>query len=651
MAVNPSDAELGLVRALARSYPSEASALAELAALRASLTLPAATVHLISDVHGEHAKLRHVVNNASGALRPAVAALLNASLTEAEQRELLALIYYPAELIAARREALIDAGERGAWVRRMLRLQFELVRQLARACRRDELNALLPGEFAELFKELIAEPLAMRPQAFLDMMLGAYELHDRDFAAVRAASRLVRNLSAAEIVVAGDLGDRGPRIDKVIDFLRVQPNVSIVWGNHDAHWMGACLGHGACIASVLRFSLRYGRLAQLEEGYGIVLTALEDLANTAYAGDPCTHFAIKGEGLRDATLLARMQKAITVIQLKLEGQLIARHPDWGLAGRDLLHALDPKAGSVTIAGHTHALLDTHLPTLDPANPNALSPEEARCLSALRESFVSSPRLWEQMSWVVRRGSMWLRRGELLVFHACVPVGADGTPLAMKVEGREVSGRELMDALASVVRRAFRTGAPPAGAEHPDGDWLWYLWCGARSPLFGKDKIATFEGSFVADKHAKEEKKNPYFELIHDAAFVRRIAHLFGCGDDVLLVNGHVPVKIEKGEHPVKRGGNAVTIDGAFSEAYGDRGYSLLLQPGGVSLAEHSHFDSVEAVVRDGKDIVPKVTVLRRYDPPRRVADADAGVEAKRRIRELEQLIQTYRDGTLAESVG
>lgn len=640
-----------VLRVLSSIYPTAAAALAELAALRASLTLPARTVHVISDVHGEHAKLRHVVNNASGALRPMVAGMLNGSLTEAEQRELLSVIYYPAETMAALRPRLVDEGTRGEWVRKTLQRQFELVRLLSRTWRRSDFNALLPSAFAELFKELYAQPLGVRPAAFLDLMLGAFELQDQDWAAVRAASRLVRNLSAAEILVAGDMGDRGPRLDKVIDFLMRQPNVRIVWGNHDAHWMGACLGQEACIASVVRFSLKYGRTAQLEEGYGISLDPLEALADAEYAEDLAERFRVTHSGGRSAQQMARMLKAVTVLQLKLEGQLIRRWPEWGLGHRDLLPAVSLAEGVVEIGGRRMAMAESHLPTVDPADPNRLSEGERRCIERLCASFVGSPRLWQHMDFVVKRGSMWTVRDELLVFHACVPVDRCGEPLTLRVDGSELSGRTLMDQLTAVVHRAFRSGADGMGSgERRDADWLWYLWCGPRSPLFGKDKIATFEGAFVADESAREEHKNPYFELIHDAAFVRKIGRLFGCGADVLVVNGHVPVKLERGEQPVKRGGNAVTIDGAFSEAYGDRGFSLLLTAGGVNLAEHAHFESVEAVIRDGSDIIPRVRTIRGHEPPRKVGDTAEGDAVRGRIRELEALLAAYRTGEISERV-
>ena len=288
-------------------------------------------------------------------------------------------------------------------------------------------------------------------------------------------------------------------------------------------------------------------------------------------------FKLVGTGLRDDLLMARIQKAAAVMQFKLEAQAIRRHPEWNLEHRNLLHRIDRQAGTVEIDGKTFPLLDKNLPTLDPADPYALSPEERECMDRLRESFVGSQRLWEHMQWVVRRGSMWTRRDEVLIFHACVPVDEKGNLLPLAIDGVPRAGRDQFDAIDAFVRRLYRLGSEKAG---PDADWFWYLWGGPLSPLFGKDKIATFEGYFVADKAARDEHKNPYFEMIHDAEFVKKIGRDFGTGDDVLVVNGHVPVKIEKGENPVKRGGNSVTIDGAFSEAYGDHGYTLILDPRG-----------------------------------------------------------------------
>jgi len=634
-----------LLHALSQNYSTADAALAEAAALHAALSLPKGVVHIVSDVHGEYKKLRHIINNASGSLRALVSQLFDGQLNEEEQQELLTVLYYPRELMEHLHDRMNDREARRVWVRRVLRRQFEIVRELARARRHRQVNALMPAEYAELFEELRDEPASRRDHSYVNAMIDALAAHNKDLPAVRAASRLVRNLSVSEIIVAGDLGDRGPRLDKVVDYLSEQPNVSFTWGNHDVLWMGACLGQEALIATVLRISLRYRRLSQLEEGYGLIIAPLERLARTAYADDPCERFKTKGTGLRDDLLMARMQKAIAVIQFKLEGQIIRRHPEWDMERRTLLHRIDAKNRTVEIDGRTHALLDAHLPTLDPADPYALSEDERGCMDRLRQSFVSSSRLWEQMSYVTRRGSTWLRRDQALIFHGCVPVDERGEFLPLSVDGRECAGRELFDALNAVVRRAMNAGAETAGEQ---ADWLWYLWTGARSPLFGKDRMSTFENYFVADKAARKEHKNPYFKLIHEADFCRRVAADFGIAEDALIVNGHVPVQVERGEAPLKQGGNAVTIDGAFSEAYGDRGYTLIIAPERIDLAEHHHFESISDAITAGADIVPTISTIRAHERPRLVADTEEGEIIRRRIAALERLILAYERGELLE---
>ncbi|MDJ0851434.1 MAG: fructose-bisphosphatase class III [Myxococcota bacterium] len=644
MAGRVDDEDLTLLQVLSSRFPTSETALAEAAGLRASLSLPKGVVHVVSDVHGEHKKLRHIISNASGSLRPLVESLFADRLSADEIERLLAVLYYPRDLIEHLQPELASPDRRREWVGRTLRQQFEIVRRLARGVRIREVMALVPAGTREIFQELLVEPLTGRGTDYADAMLETVAPFGGDLEAVRAASHLVRNLSVSEIIVAGDLGDRGPRIDRVIETLVQQPNVSITWGNHDASWLGACLGQEALIATVLRVSLRYRRLSQLEEGYGLIVSPLEKLARTVYADDPAERFAAKGGGLRDDLLMARMQKAAAVLQFKLEGQTSRRHPEWQMEHRQLLHRIDLSAGTVEIDGRTHPLLDTHLPTLDPADPYALSPEERACMDRLRRSILASSRLWEHMSFVVKRGRMWLARDEVVIFHGCMPVDDEGRFLSLEVDGKERSGRELFDSLDSVVRRVFRRGEKAGD----DADWLWYLWAGPRSPLFGKDRMATFENYFVEDAEARKEVKNPYFRLIHDADFCRRVAAELGVGHDALVVNGHVPVRVDKGEEPVKRGGNAVTIDGAFSEAYGDRGYTLVLSPERVSLAEHYHFESVAEAITQGADIVPKVTTIRAHPKPRRIGDTEQGDSIRERIAALERLVAAFEDGRLQE---
>jgi fructose-1,6-bisphosphatase-3 len=645
MAISLDAEERTLLQALSRQYPTIQTAIAEIAAARAELGLIAPVIQVVSDVHGEYRKLRHVVNNASGNLRPLVDSLFAGRLDDAQRRELLIVLYYPRETMEFLAPQFAEKAKRIEWVKKTLRLQFEIARALVRGYRLEWFEQFLPPERRDLFIELLREPIARPNTQYIDAMIDALAEHNADLATVRLASRFVRNLTAAELIVAGDLGDRGPRIDRVIDFLMRLPNVSVLWGNHDAEWMGACLGQEALIATVLRFSSRYRRFSQLEEGYGILMEPIENLARKVYGNDPCTQFKLVGTGLRDDLLMARIQKAAAIMQFKAEAQTFRRHPEWNLEHRNLLHRINFDAGTVEIDGKTFPLLDRNFPTIDPKDPYAFSPDERTCMDRLRQSFVGSQRLWEQMKWVVQRGGMWCRRDDVLIFHACVAVDAAGNPRPLKIDGVDRTGKAQMDAIDSMVRRAYRAGTE---ASQSDADWFWYLWAGPWSPLFGKDKIATFEGYFVADKAARDEHKNPYFEMIHDAEFVKKIARDFGVGDNVLIVNGHVPVKIEKGENPVKRGGNAVTIDGAFSEAYGDHGYTLILDPSRIALAEHAHFDSVEDVIRSGRDMVPKVKTIRAYNKPRLVSETEAGESLRQHVAALEKLIRAYEEGVFAE---
>ncbi|MCB9559061.1 MAG: fructose-bisphosphatase class III [Kofleriaceae bacterium] len=620
------------LRALARRYPNPAAVLAELTNLESILTLPKPTVHVVSDVHGEHVKLRQVVNNASGSLRPLLARLFGDRLDAGELDDLLTMLYYPRETY----QALPDGEPRRAAVRRFVGHAVTVIRELARRYTLKHVERIVPDPFDATVRELLFGGELAREPAFLDGLIAPFFRHDRDLELVRMVARIVRNLSVGELVVAGDLGDRGPRLDRVIEILEQQPSVAITWGNHDASWMAACLGHPAAIATVVRLSLRYQRLGQLEEGYGISLAPLERLARDVYGDDPASRFEVKGEPAGDPRLLARMHKAIAIIQFKLDGALFRRHPAWELEGRDLLRRIDPATMTVDVDGQRHPLLDDRWPTLTWDDPDALSADEQRCLDELRRGFVASSTLWRQMSFVASHGKMMLRRDRCAIFHGCVPVDADGALLPLVVDGAPRRGKALFDALEVVVQRAFRKRRPD------DLDTLYYLWTGPRSPCFGKDRMATFEGHFVADPATHHETKNPYFALLHDAGFCDRILRELGVDDPAgFIVNGHVPVKLDAGETPVKRSGRAVTIDGAFSAAYGDKGFSLVLDATRMYLAQHYHFDGAAAAVATGADIIPTVADLEIYPRPRTVADTERGDELRAEIAALEELIAAF----------
>jgi fructose-1,6-bisphosphatase-3 len=368
------------------------------------------------------------------------------------------------------------------------------------------------------------------------------------------------------------------------------------------------------------------------------------LVRQKYSDDPAKFFMPKYEGKRPMELVARMQKAVGVILFKLEGQLISRNPQWELDHRRLMHRIDYKAGTITIDGATYPLRDTNFPTVDPKNPYKLSPEEEECMKRLKNSFLHSQKLWEHMRYIVGHGSMYLVRDDHLIFHGCVPSDAEGNFLPLPIDGKMVAGREMFGAIERVVHRALEEKEPA------DLDFLWYLWSGPRSPLFGKDRIATLERDFIADSKPHHETKDPYFSLIHEVGFCDKVLAEFGVyAPEALIVNGHVPVKIEAGESPMKRSGKAITIDGAFSEAYGDHGFTLVLEADRTLLVKHHHFESVEAAVRDGVDIIPEVSVIREWGSSRRIGDTERGKELQCQIDMLQRLIDAYHSNRLREA--
>lgn len=637
------EADLAMLELLALEYPNVDAAIAEVARLAAVQTLPKGAVHVISDIHGEDKKLQHVINNASGTLRPLVEEMFGDRMSAEEMAEFLKLTFYPAEVTERLRQTLTCPDDVLAYATRTLQPQLELLRYLVSNYSLRLATRLFPAEYSELLLELLHSPSTERGPEFIGAMLDELVKRGRALHLIHLVGRLIRNLAVDELIIGGDCWDRGPRGDRVVEYLRLQPNVEFIWGNHDALWMGAALGHEALICTVLRVSLRYRRIGQLDEGYSIPLTPLEHLARTVYADDPAQFFMPKSDGMRPNDVVARMQKAAAIMQFKLEGQLLERNPQWQLEHRRLLHRIDHSRGTIEIDGITYELRDRLFPTIDPADPYKLTAEELACLTVLKHSFLSSQKLQEQIRFMVGHGSMYLRRDECLIFHGCVPVDASGNFLPLSVDGQLRSGRKLFESIETVVRRAVVNGA------EPDLDFLWYLWSGPRSPLFGKDRIATFERDFIQDKNSHRETKDPYFALIHEVDFCDKVLAEFGMATEGgLIVNGHVPVKVEKGESPLKRSGKAITIDGAFSEAYGDYGYTLVLEPNRIVLAEHHHFESVDAAVRDGIDIVPNVQEIRRFNQPRRFRDTERGQRIRYRLEMLERLIDAYQTNRLHE---
>jgi fructose-1,6-bisphosphatase-3 len=635
--------DLSSLERLAAEFTNTDAAIAEIARLAAVQTLPRGAIHMITDIHGEDKKLRHVINNASGTLRPLVEQMFSEKMTAEELKDFLKITFYPAEVTAQLENTLTDTDELKQYARRILNPQFELLRHLMSNYSLKLATEILPADFQNLLLEILHAPTRESGHVFVEAIIDELQRQGRLLHLIHIVGRLIRNLAVDELIIGGDCWDRGPRGDRVVDYLRLQPNVSFIWGNHDALWLGAALGNEALICTVLRVSLRYRRISQLDEGYSVPLTPLEHLAREVYADDPAEFFMPKGTGMRPKELVARMQKAIAVMQFKLDGQLLERNPQWKLEHRRLLHRIDYKKGTIEIDGVIYELRDKRLPTIDPTNPYALTAAEQDCLDRLKASFLSSQKLHEQMKYMVGHGSMYLQRGDCLIFHGCVPADTKGQFLNLEIDGRKYAGRELFEEIEVIVRRALEK------RKTPDLDFLWYLWCGPLSPLFGKDRIATLERDLIADKTPHQENKDPYFDLINSKDFCNKVLEEFGADPEHgLIVNGHVPVKLKQGESPIKRSGKAITIDGGFSEAYGDHGYTLVLEPGRIVLAEHHHFESVESAIHDGVDIVPKTQDVRLFTQPKRTQDTERGQRINYRMKELKRLIKAYRSNRLHE---
>jgi fructose-1,6-bisphosphatase-3 len=512
-----------------------------------------------------------------------------------------------------------------------------VVRALARRRSFQRTLQLLPMDHRDLLQDLLYESSSCHGVNATDAIIESLVRHGRAAQFIRVIVRVLRDLTVDELIIAGDFWDRGPRGDRVVDYLQRQPNVSITWGNHDVAWLGACLGQEALIAHVLRISTRYRQLSQLEEGYGIIMEPLEHLVREVYSDDPADRFVPRGTGLRETVMMARMQKAAAIMQFKLEGQTMQRNPEWNLEHRRMLHRINKSAGTIEIDGVARPLADTRFPTIDPARPYDLSTHERICIDRIRQSFFSSQKLWGHMRWLLERGAMYLIRDNHLIFHGCVPVDPSGDFLALVVDGQPRCGRALFDAIDRVLARVLDKPTDK------DKDFLWYLWCGPLSPLFGKDRITTLENDLVIDKATHVETKNPYFQLIHEVEFCNRILSEFGVDrESGLIVNGHVPVKVEKGENPLKRSGKAITIDGAFSVAYGDHGYTLVLESDRTYLAKHHHFESVQQAVQEGVDIIPTIMPVRQWGSARRIGDTERGTQIRYEIELLERLVEAYR---------
>ena len=648
------DLNVRYLERLSDLYPTIAEASTEVINLEAILNLPKGTEHFLTDIHGEYEAFSHVMKNGSGSVRRKVNDIFGNTLCMEDKQELATLIYYPREKM---NQILGKVSDREDWYRITMYRLVEVCKQSASKYTRSKVRKALPSEFAYVIEELSTEKVNVPDkESYYNAIIQTIIRVGRVEECIIALCRLIQRLVVDHLHILGDIYDRGPGPHLIMDELMAHHSVDIQWGNHDILWMGAAAGQRGCIANVIRICARYGNLDILEDGYGINLLPLATFAVNTYREDPCTCFKLRGGGIYNAKEMEadlKMHKAISIIQFKVEGQIIKAHPEMGLEDRNLLHRIDYEKGTIFLDGKEYPLLDTNFPTIDPADPYALTEEEADIMERLERAFLNCERLQRHMRFLLSQGSLYKVYNGNLLYHGCVPLNEDGTLKTVTVCGGRYQGKQLYEVLDGYIRKGFVAVDP---AERENGrDLMWYIWLHRDSPLFGKDKMATFERYFLAEKETHQEKKNPYYRFLEDEAVVNRILEEFGLSPETgHIINGHVPVKSKNGENPVKCGGKVLVIDGGFSKAYqketGIAGYTLIYNSYGLILAAHDPFESTEAAIEKGSDIHSETIVVKRVEKRKLVGDTDVGMTLKENIADLEKLLEAYRTGALAERI-
>lgn len=638
---------------LSEMYPTIGKASSEIINLQAILNLPKGTEHFVSDVHGEFEAFSHVLKNGSGAVRKKIDDVFEDRLSQEDKAALATLIYYPREKME-----IIKTNERDidSWYKKTLYQLIEVCKTVSSKYTRSKVRKALPKEYAYVIEELITEkPEVLNKEAYYESIINTtVELQAaEDF--IVALSELIQQLAVDHLHVLGDIYDRGAGPHLIMDRLCKYHSLDIQWGNHDIIWMGAAAGNLACIATVIRNSIRYGNLDVLEEGYGINMLPLATFAIKAYEKDPCERFVFKvppsGTNNIENDMTKKMHKAIAIIRFKLEGQLIKKWPEYGMQSRLLLEHIDYEKNTVEIDGVTYDMLDTYFPTIDPKEPYKLTKEEEDVILRLRSSFIHCEKLNTHVKLLLKKGSMYKIYNGNLLYHGCIPMLEDGSFAKVNIYGKEYSGKALLDILEAYVRKAFFSNDK---LEREKGcDIMWYIWTAPYSPLYGREKMATFERYFIDNEEMKIEKKNHYYDFINNPSYAKQILKEFGLsGNGDHIINGHVPVHRVRGESPVKSDGRVIVIDGGFSKTYrrrtGIAGYTLIYNSYGLTLTAHEPFESPETAVRDEIDIVSRREVVETMKRRILVGDTDVGEKMRQKIVDLKLLIGAYRAGEIAE---
>lgn len=649
--------DMRYLQLLSQSFPTVAEASTEIINLQAILNLPKGTEHFLADIHGEYEAFIHVLKNASGNIKRKVNELFGNTLREAEKRELCTLIYYPEQKLELVKHNETDIDD---WYHITLHQLVAVCRDVSSKYTRSKVRKSLPADFSYIIQELLHEHTEDHDKtAYVNVIVDTIISTGRADDFIIAIANVIQRLAIDSLHILGDIYDRGPGAHIIMDTMRKYHSWDMQWGNHDILWMGAAAGNDACICNVIRLSLRYGNLPTLEEGYGINLVPLATFAMETYKNDPCTEFIPKTTGgasqLDEKTLrlTAQMHKAIAVIQFKVESQIIAKHPEWKMNDRCLFEHVDYQNGTIDLQGKTYKMSSCSFPTINPAAPSELSPEEEILISKLHHSFSVCEKLHKHIRVMLQHGCMYGIYNNNLLFHASCPLNEDGSLKEVEIyPGKKYSGRALMHHTGMQIRTAFQQDSAPEERDYAI-DYFLYLWCGPDSPLFDKSKMATFERYFIADKETHVEEKGYYFKLRDDEEVIDHILDAFGVvGPNRHIINGHVPVRTLKGENPIKANGKLMVIDGGFSKAYhnetGIAGYTLVYHSRGFQLVQHEPFTSAEDAIKRGTDIKSTTQIVEMSNRRMLVADTDIGVELRKQIDDLEELLFAYRHGYIKE---
>ena len=644
---------------LARDYPSQAAAASEIISTQALLKLPKGTEHFMSDLHGENEAFVHILNSASGVIREKVDQVLGQGVPAAERAELATLIYYPAEKLPQLKARQPGEAALEGWYSETLFRLIDICRLVSSKHTRSYVRACLPAGCGYVLDELLHAHFEDHDKdLYYGQIVGSIIENGRADRFITRLCELIKRLAVDKLHIVGDLFDRGPRPDIILDLLLRHHSVDIQWGNHDVVWMGAAAGNPLCCVTVMKTTLAYHNHGMLEDSYGINLRHLQRLADHYYGGDDLTIWmphtdAARGpytEGMLHRC--AVMHKAISIIMFKLECAVIDRNPDFQMEGRDYLRRIDFARGTVDIAGRQYPLRDTSFPTVDPADPAALNPDEQLVLDKLVASFRQSEKLQQHVRFLYAKGGVYHIENGNLLYHGAVPMTEKGAFAAERFEGRLYAGRALMDYCDERARRGYY--APEGSAARQSGqDFLWYLWCGRLSPLFGRSAMTTFERLYVADKATHTEVKDPYYTWYNEESACRRILAEFGLSGSCHIINGHVPVQEKNGESPLKGGGRLIVIDGGFCRAYHEKtgiaGYTLTYSSRDMSLRTHQPFVSAEKAITENIDIVSRENVLEQENRRVLVEDVDEGEILREKVHDLKQLVIAYQLGWIKEA--